>query len=297
MGANREYKDSVFSMYMTRDPKRLIEVYNALQNTNYPLNTPVEINTLSDVLYKNRINDISFLLDGKLISMWEHQSTINYNITVRFVMYYARELEKEISSENIYRRSRIPIPAPECIVLYNGTDPAPDEQILHLSSSFIEQPSIPVEFSVRIVNINKGHNPEMMAKSKSLSDYSTFIDYVRQNQHAGMKLDEAIRQAVLTCQREDIMQPFLTKHASEVENMLLTEWNWEDAMSAERKEGKAEGMAEGIAKGKTEGMINGILSSIKKLAKNTGMSIEQAMSVLEVPDAERQKYMELLENS
>ncbi len=66
MGANREYKDSVFYMYMTEDHKRLIEVYNALQNTNYSLDTPVEINTLSDVLYKNRINDISFLLAGKL---------------------------------------------------------------------------------------------------------------------------------------------------------------------------------------------------------------------------------------
>ncbi len=220
--------------------------------------------------------------------MWEHQSTINYNITIRFLMYYARELEKEISSENIYRRSRIPIPAPECIVLYNGTDPAPDDQILHLSSSFIELPSIPMDFSVRIVNINKGHNPEIMAKSKALSDYSTFIDYVRQNLKAGMKLDDAIRQAVITCQREDIMQPFLTKHASEVENMLLTEWSWEDAMSAERQEGIEEGMAKGIT--------NGIVSSIKNLAKNMGLPVEQAMSLLGVPESERQKYMELLDN-
>ncbi len=288
MGANREYKDSVFYIYMTEDPQRLIEVYNALQNTNYPLNTPVEINTLSDVLYKNRINDISFLLAGKLISMWEHQSTINYNITIRFLMYYARELEKEISSKNIYRRSRIPIPAPECVVLYNGTDPAPDDQILHLSSSFIVPPSIPMDFSVRIVNINKGHNPEIMKKSKALSDYSTFIDYVRQNLKAGMKLDEAIRQAVLTCQKENIMQPFLTKHASEVENMLLTEWNWEDAMSAERQEGLEEGMAKGVT--------SGIVSSIKNLVKNMGLTIEQAMSVLEVPETERQKYMDLIEN-
>ncbi len=288
MGANRGYKDSVFSMYMTEDVGRLIEVYNALQNTDYPLDTPVVINTLTDILYKNRINDVSFLMAQKFISMWEHQSTINYNITTRLLLYYARELEKEISARNIYRRSLIKIPAPECIVLYNGIDPAPDDQILHLSSAFIAQPCIPMDFSVRVVNINKGHNPEIMQKSKSIFDYSTLVDYIRQNQRMGMELDEAIRQAVLTCQKEDIMQPFLTKHASEVVNMLCTEWSWEDAMSVEREEGIAEGMEKGMAKG--------ILHSIKELAKNMGVPIEQAMSLLGVPETERQKYMVMLEN-
>jgi len=48
-------------------------------------------------------------------------------------------------------------------------------------------------------------------------------------------------------------------------------------------------------KGIAEGMTSGILSAIKNLVKNMGVSVEQAMSVLEVPEAERQKYMDLLE--
>ena len=51
----------------------------------------------------------------------------------------------------------------------------------------------------------------------------------------------------------------------------------------------------GRAEGRAEGMANGILASIKNLVKNMGVSVEQAMSVLEVPEAERQKYMDLLE--
>lgn len=51
----------------------------------------------------------------------------------------------------------------------------------------------------------------------------------------------------------------------------------------------------GMAKGMTKGMTNGILASIKNLVKNLGMSVEQAMSVLEVPEAERQNYRDLLE--
>ena len=51
----------------------------------------------------------------------------------------------------------------------------------------------------------------------------------------------------------------------------------------------------GRAEGRAEGMANGILASIKNLVKNMGVSVEQAMSVLEIPEAERQKYMDLLE--
>ena len=51
----------------------------------------------------------------------------------------------------------------------------------------------------------------------------------------------------------------------------------------------------GIAEGRAEGMANGILASIKNLVKNMGISVEQAMSVLEIPETERQKYMDLLE--
>ena len=54
------------------------------------------------------------------------------------------------------------------------------------------------------------------------------------------------------------------------------------------------GMAKGIAKGMAKGMTNGILASIKNLVKNLGMSVEQAMSVLEIPEAERQNYRDLL---
>ena len=51
----------------------------------------------------------------------------------------------------------------------------------------------------------------------------------------------------------------------------------------------------GIAKGMAAGIANGILAAIKSLVKNMGISAEQAMSVLEIPEAERQNYRDLLE--
>ena len=54
-------------------------------------------------------------------------------------------------------------------------------------------------------------------------------------------------------------------------------------------------MARGMEKGMEKGMAKGLLSSIKNLVKNMGVSVEQAMSVLEIPEAERQKYLDMLE--
>ena len=49
-----------------------------------------------------------------------------------------------------------------------------------------------------------------------------------------------------------------------------------------------------LEKGMEKGVTKGTVSAIKNLVKNMGFSIEQAMSVLEVPETERQNYMELL---
>jgi len=69
----------------------------------------------------------------------------------------------------------------------------------------------------------------------------------------------------------------------------------EKGMAKGLAKGMMEGMAKGITEGMAKGMTNGILASIKNLVKNMGVSVEQAMSVLEIPEAERQKYMDLLE--
>ena len=64
--ANREYKDSVFTL-LFKDKKNLISLYNALENKNYPLDTEIKINTLDEVFFKNQRNDLSFLIDNKFI--------------------------------------------------------------------------------------------------------------------------------------------------------------------------------------------------------------------------------------
>ncbi len=51
-----------------------------------------------------------------------------------------------------------------------------------------------------------------------------------------------------------------------------------------------------LSKGVREkGRADGILSSLKNLMEAMGLTIEQTMAALKVPEGERQKYMDLLE--
>ncbi len=122
MNGKRTYKDSVFCDYLMHDQRRLVEVYNAAFHTDYPLDTAVEISRLDGVLYMERINDISFVLDNKFVVLLEQQSTVNENMPLRMLLYIARLYEKLINSKNIYRKARIPLFTPQFVVFYNGSE-------------------------------------------------------------------------------------------------------------------------------------------------------------------------------
>ena len=106
MKANIKFKSSVFS-YLFSDPDTLRELYCALKGISLPDDVPVVINTLEDVLFMDRVNDISFEIGGKLVVLIEHQSTVNPNIALRLLMYIARIYEKIIRGANVYSAKKI----------------------------------------------------------------------------------------------------------------------------------------------------------------------------------------------
>jgi len=50
---NREYKDSLFRLVFGQ-PEKMIELYNAIFDTNYPPDTEIDINTIEEVFTKLR---------------------------------------------------------------------------------------------------------------------------------------------------------------------------------------------------------------------------------------------------
>ena len=280
MGANTKYKDSVFS-FLFSDPNLLRELYCALEGVTLPSDVPVTINTLRDVLFMDRINDISFEIGGKLVILIEHQSTINPNIALRLLMYIARIYEKLVGDRNIYTTRLIPIPRPEFFVLYNGVAPFPDEQTIKLSDAFEktgslglpEKESAALELVVKVVNINQGRNEGLSKRCKTLAGYSAFVARVREFEKECGDKAEAIKQAVRYCRDHDILKEFLEQNATEVMNMLTSEWVMEDALAVHFEEGMEKGMENVARNALAEG------ASIEFIHKITGLDMETIKSL------------------
>ena len=199
MSANIKYKASVFSSLFS-DPDVLRELYCAIEGVNLPPDIPITINTLENVLYMGRINDISFEIGGKLVLLVEHQSTIGANMALRLLLYMSRLFEKMFRKKSLYSGKQIKIPRPEFYVLYNGTAPCPDQEIIKLSDTFekvellgLPEKEIPsLELSVRVININEGRNMEIASRCRKLAEYSAFIAKVRSYKNELGSLEEAM---------------------------------------------------------------------------------------------------------
>lgn len=296
MQTNRKYKDSVFSCYLS-EPKRLIEIYNAVEGADYPLDTPVTINTLDHVLYMDRVNDLSFVLDGKLIVLIEHQSTINENMALRMLLYVGRLYEKYLDGDSLYRMSQIQIPTPVFIVLYNGEAKLPERFTQRLSTAYLAQGG-QLDLTVQIININFGKSRELINRSRSLEEYSLFVHQVREAVKQGTIFEEAVKQAIRYCINHDIMKEFLMENGSEVENMLFQEWNMERALEVRAQEAMEKGMQKGMEKGMQKGMQKGIAEAQSKLVRNMAQKLkpEEIADITGIELAQIQAILSVAEN-
>ncbi|MDR1901068.1 MAG: Rpn family recombination-promoting nuclease/putative transposase [Treponema sp.] len=238
MNANRGHKASLF-VTLFNTPEALRELYNALAGTNYGEETPVEINTLQDVLYQGIKNDLSFVIDGKLVVLVEHQSTPNPNMPLRFLLYMAELYGRMIDNKEFHLRTRRKLPRPEFVVLYNGMIPMPDRWILRLSDAYEEYLGEPwgrLELEVPVVNINPGHNEELLRKSPLLGGYGKFIEKVREQKGLGKSLEDSILNALDYCIEAGILREFFKIRRMEVKKMILNELTNEYALAAAREE-------------------------------------------------------------
>ena len=299
MGANTEFKNSVFCSLFSGD-NDLRDLYGVFGGVTLPPDIPIELNTLSGTLYMGHINDISFTIGSRLVIVLEHQSTINPNMPLRLLMYIGRIYEKIVNRRSLYTSTLQKIPTPEFIVLYNGTRPYPDQTTLKLSDAFKDaaglrekSPDTPeLELLVKVYNINKNHNAEIVKKCEKLYGYSYFVDKVRELERKLSK-DEAMKRAIEHCINNNILKEFLETNSSEVFNMLTTEWNTEDAKEAWYEEGIVKGREEGREEGHEEGFEEGIEKEREATIKNLlryGMQTDQIANVLKLPITTVEQY-------
>ena len=206
----------------------------------------------------------------------------------------------------LYSSSLLKIPAPKFVVFYNGTDTLEDTVELKLSSAYEHLDGEPdLELKVILLNINEGHNKELMEHCQILKEYAIYVARVRKYA-AEMKLEDAVNKAIEECIKEGVLADFLQKNRSEVKMWSILEYDqeveekklrkaeYEAGLETGRSEGITIGKNQGIEIGRSEGITIGknqgielILQSIQKsgysleqIAEMTGRPVEEVKQIL-----------------
>ena len=272
INVNRKHKDKLFRTVF-REKKDLLTLYNALNGTDYTNEDDLKITTLDDVVYMGMKNDTSFIIDH-VMNLYEHQSTLSPNLPLRGLLYFADLYRAHIEpvKRRLYSETPLLIPTPQYVVFYNGTKEQPERKELHLSDLFIQKGDFPcLECTAVVLNINLGHNRELMEKCSTLKQYAQFVACVRDCVQKHKNYETGTEKAVDYCIENGILSELLLKNKSEVVNMILTEFD-EEARDRGLAEGRAEGRAEGITEGRAEGLII--------LCKDFHLSYEETLTKL-----------------
>lgn len=242
---NRKHKDSLFRIIF-KDKKELLSLYNALAGTQYRDTDDLTITTKEDIIYMSMKNDVSFIVDDYL-NLYEHQSSFNPNMPLRGLLYIADLYKPLLKESELYASRLIKIPNPKYVVFYNGEKESPDKVDLKLSDAFFhEQGDGDVEIIAHMLNINYGHNRELMEKCEKLKEYAVFIAMIRKNLAIGNTLEMAVQLAMDECIRQKILEDIIRKERAIIMDSILTEFDEKAYAAMVRQEGYVESKIEDI---------------------------------------------------
>ena len=246
-----EHKDRLFKYIFGKDTKKSkkwrLQLYNALNGTNYKNPDALELNTIENVIYITMHNDISFLVDSQM-TLYEQQSSWNPNMPLRGLFYFAQlyQIYLTQNDKNVISSQLVKIPTPKFVVFYNGTKDDPDSWKLKLSTAF-EHPdeSGDFEWTATVINMSPEHNKTLHKNCKALYHYISFVYRIKNNIESGMSRDKAIEEAVDFAIKENYLDGFFKNQRAEIIGMILTEFDEEQAHRIWHEDGYVEGHDDG----------------------------------------------------
>ncbi len=294
---NRCFKDGIFRIVF-REKENLLSLYNAVSGTSYSNPEDLIIYTLEDAVYMGIRNDTGFLLHAQL-GLYEHQSTLCYNMPLRGLQYFAAMYRAYVKTNGYdpHRRKVILLPVPQYIVFYNGEEKRRESWEMKLSDAFLfpegqensdrstllsslaalGAPSL--ECTALVLNINYGKNRELMEKCEKLGEYAQFVACMRRHMKGKTtekeKL-EAVNAAVDECIRKGILKDILMKNRAEVVAMSFWEYDAERHLKIEKEDSYNDGFQDGIKQGIKQGIERGIEQGIENEKNNTLRERERA---------------------
>ena len=277
---NRSYKDRLFKIIF-EDKKELLSLYNALTGKNYQNPDELEINTIDDVIYMHLKNDMSFILDDWQ-NLFEQQSTFNPNQPLRGFFYFADLYKVKYFGKKIYSTRLLKIPTPQYIVFYNGTTSMPDRKELRLSDAFQQPTTQPdIEVVAHMLNINYGHNKELMERCQKLKEYAQFIDIIRHylKENKQWSNEQAISKAIDDCIQNNILRDILQKERLRVMASILSEFDEVGYKEMIRQEAYEDAYEEAYEEGVEYGVKYGGVKTLIEFVQDIGYSKEDATTL------------------
>ena len=254
------FRDNVFCM-LFREKNNLLELYNALNDTDYTNVDDLAVTTLSGGVYMKYKNDASFVF-GQDLYMFEQQASKNLNMPLRFLHYVSDVYREMYPNSELHRRTMLRIPVPHFVTFYNGRDGMKEEEmVLKLSDMFMEikgERSEPeLELKVRVININPNCGeesddgtsadsksrkvPAILNKCHTLRDYMTFVNKVNEKKYSeNMDIRTAVTEAVDECIASGVLSGFFSEYRDEVIDVSVYDYDEEGRMRVEREEGREE---------------------------------------------------------
>ena len=240
---NNELRSDVFSLLM-EEKAYALEVYNALNGSEYKDPEMVEIVKLETGISLTIRNDASFILDMYL-SLYEHQSSYNPNMPLRMLIYVTEIFKGYVKAMeyDLYGRRRIDLPTPKFVVFYNGIENRPPMEVMKLSDLFHQKEESPeLELECTVYNINPGNNSDFMGRCSILSQYTAFIEKVRK--YRLNNVESPIKQAIEDCIKQNILRDFLSRKGDAVLRIMTIDMTWEAREKLIRRDEREEGREE-----------------------------------------------------
>lgn len=243
--SKREYKSGVFSMLL-EEPENALDTFNALNDSDYWDVSLIRIHKIGGKVLLSVRNDASFLIDS-FFYLYEHQSTYNPNMPLRFLLYFSELIWDLIHEKNLdlFGRKQILIPTPKFIVFYNGLEERPDIEKFELADSYEHKcEEYDLKLSCIVYNINPGYNDELKKKSKVLCGYTVFVEKVRRYADEYDQLQDAINRAIDECIEEGILVDFFERKREVILEMEVLDMTFERREKLIARDSREEGRAE-----------------------------------------------------
>ena len=278
---NRKYKDSVFTDLFGSDrdgKKNFLELYNALSGSNYKLEEVSLVRKVIDqTLYKTFNNDVSWEINGKLIVLVEHQSTVNNNMPFRCLEYVTRIYEGIVPIKQRYAEKVFKIPNPDFYVVYVGNKEQSQEYELRLSDAFYEKDSSKLELVVKVKNCTNLNLLPIEGNCDILREYCRFLEIVEKNYNR-LRPRNSFKKAIEIAMEEGLLIDYLDRKSREVINMLCAKYDYKMDITVKKQEAFEDGQ-QAKAEETAINLLKMKLGTNEQIAQASGLTREKVLEL------------------